>query len=67
MSGVAQSDPVKLYSIEEVAAHLKVHPKTVEIRIRRGELGSMSIGRRVMIRADQLQAFIDAHTVDAVD
>ena len=58
-------EPVTLYSIEDVAARLDVHRKTVETRIRRGELGSVSIGRRVMIRADQLQAFIDAHTVDA--
>jgi excisionase family DNA binding protein len=61
------SEPVKLFNIRVIAERLDLHPKSVELLIRRGELGSVKIGTRVLVRADQLQAFIDAHSVAAGD
>lgn len=59
------SEPIPLFNLGVTAKKLGMHPKTVQLLIRRGELGSVRIGTRVLVRADQLQAFIDAHTVDA--
>ena len=53
---------ISVLSIDEVAGHLGLHRKTVELMIRRGELRSTRVGRRVLVRVDELQEFIDAHT-----
>ena len=53
---------VPLLSIDEVAGHLGLHRKTVELMIRRGDLVPTRVGRRVMVRVDELQEFIDNHT-----
>ena len=53
---------IPVLSIDEVAGHLGLHRKTVELMIRRGELRSTRVGRRVLVRVDELQEFIDAHT-----
>ena len=53
---------VPVMSIDEVADHLGLHRKTVEKMIRRGDLVPTRVGRRVMVRADELQGYIDAHT-----
>ena len=59
--------PVELFTIRETAERLGLHPKTVERMIRRGDLPSMRIGDRkgIRVRADDLQAFIDARTIPA--
>jgi len=62
---MAEESPIKMLSIDDVAAHLGLHRKTIEDLIHRGELGSVTVGRRYWVRADQLQEFIDRHTVDA--
>ena len=62
MSALAGS--VQLHDITTVAERLGLHPKTVSLLIRRGELGHVRIGRRVMVRDDQLVEFIQARTVD---
>jgi excisionase family DNA binding protein len=56
--------PVELYSITETASHLGLHPKTVERMIRRGDLNAVRVGdkKAIRIRADELQAFIDARS-----
>ncbi len=45
------------YTVNEAAALLKLHPKTVRRKIRDGELGSTRIGRQFRITQDQLDAF----------
>ena len=55
--------PPRLLSAEAVAAHLSVNYRTVLDYIASGELPHVPIGRRKLIRADDLAAFIDAHTV----
>lgn len=55
----------RLLSLKDAARHLGVHETTVRGYIQSGQLGSVPIGRRRMVREDQLAAFIDAHTVDA--
>ena len=54
-----------LHSIDQVAALIGMHRKTVEKLIHSGELGHVRVGRRYVIRDDQLAAFVEAHTVDA--
>lgn len=45
------------YTVNEAAALLKLHPKTVRRKIREGELGSTRIGRQYRITQEQLDAF----------
>jgi len=60
-----------LLTIEEVAEALKVHHQTVRTYIAERKLGCVNLGsekrygRRIRVSAEQLAAFIDAHTVDA--
>lgn len=54
----------QLHTIAEIATLLDLHRKTVELMIRRGDLGHVRIGRRVYVRDDQFAEFIDAHTID---
>ena len=53
---------VPVLSIDEVAEHLGLHRKTIEKMIRLGDLTPTRVGRRVMVRVDELQQFIDRHT-----
>lgn len=55
----------KLLSLKDTAKHLGVHETTVNGYVKSGQLGSVLIGRRRMVREDQLMAFINAHTVNA--
>jgi excisionase family DNA binding protein len=59
----------KLWSIEQVAQLLNIHEQTVRKFVRDGELVSTRLGDRVLVRDDEVERFIDAHTVvaDAVD
>lgn len=54
-----------LRTIKQAAEVLCLHPKYVERLIRGGELGSVRIGRRVMVRPDQIARFIDDRTENA--
>lgn len=45
------------YTVNEAAALLKLHPKTVRRKIRDGELGSTRVGRQYRITQEQLDAF----------
>ena len=56
---------VPVLSVDEVAEHLGLHRKTVEKMIRRGDLTVTRVGRRILIRQDELQQFIDRHTDSA--
>lgn len=43
------------------------HPETVRHMIRKGEIGHVRDGKFVRVRRSQLQAWIDAHTVEPLD
>lgn len=49
----------------EVAAQLRVSPRTVRSLIRTRELAAQRIGEEFLIEGSGLAAFIDAHTVAA--
>jgi excisionase family DNA binding protein len=48
-----------LYTVQEVAELLHVHPQTVRDYHRSGELGFVRSGKRHLTRDDQLAKFID--------
>jgi len=56
-----------MFSLGEAAQHLGVAYKTIQREVRDGNIGSVKIGRRRMIRDDQLQQYIDDHTIDPDD
>jgi excisionase family DNA binding protein len=58
-------DGRRLFTIQEAAQVLRLHPETVSDLIHEGQLGHVPQGRRIMVRQDQLIAYIDARTVDA--
>jgi len=51
----------ELFTVDEVAERLHVHPQTVRVWIRRGQLGSHKVGRYDRISDDQLASFLQAH------
>ncbi len=53
------SELPKLYTQEEVAAYLDVHPETVAREIRAGGLLHVRIGKKIRIRHDQLLAYLN--------
>jgi excisionase family DNA binding protein len=59
--------PTRLLSAEAVAAWLGVNYRTVLDYIAAGDLPHVPIGRRKLVRADDLGAFIDARTVRGAD
>lgn len=58
---VTQSDPL-LYSVEEVADMLNCGRATVFRLIRSGDLAIVNIGRRTLVRRDDIDALIEART-----
>lgn len=46
------------WSVDEAAAALGLHPKTVRDLIAQGELPASRIGRRVLVRASDLDAML---------
>ena len=53
---------VKFYTIEEVAAILRVNPATVRQLIASGELNATKVGRQYRISEQQLQDYINRHS-----
>ena len=49
-----------LYTINETAEYLKLHPQTVRRMIRRGDLKTTAVGMRVRIKASDIRAYLDA-------
>jgi excisionase family DNA binding protein len=48
----------KAYTIEEVAAILKVHPRTINRLLERGELRGVKVGRLWRIPEEALTAYL---------
>jgi excisionase family DNA binding protein len=58
--------PTQLLTVAEVAEWLRVEPRYVYRLASSGELLRVYIGRYVRIPAVSVEAYIDAHTVEAV-
>jgi len=56
-------DQEKLYSVEELADILKLHPKTVERFIREGRILGRKIGRSWMVGQEALKEYAHAELV----
>ena len=48
----------RLYTVEEAAGFLKIHPKTLRRKIREGEIESTRVGKRYRFTEAQLQAYL---------
>ena len=48
-----------LYTINETAEYLKLHPQTVRRMIRRGDLQTTAVGMRVRVKASAIRAYLD--------
>jgi excisionase family DNA binding protein len=55
---VKSSSVPELFTVDEVADRLHVHPQTVRAWIRAGKLGTHRVGRYDRISDDQLAAFL---------
>lgn len=56
---VQSADGARLaYSVQELASALGVSPDLVRTLVRRGELRSMHLGRRVVIPASELERYV---------
>lgn len=55
------SDQVPLLSVKGVARNTGLSRATIHRVIKRGELPSLKIGRRRLVRADALAAYLLAH------
>jgi excisionase family DNA binding protein len=49
-----------VYTVKEAATHLKVSLRKVKYLLADGELGSIRSGRRRLIRASDIQAYLDS-------
>ena len=49
-----------LYTINETAEYLKLHPQTVRKMVQRGELRTTAVGMRLRIKASDIRAYLDA-------
>lgn len=47
----------ELYTIQQVADHLGLHPRTVRRYVREGALPARQVGRQYRVTADDLEAF----------
>lgn len=54
---------MKLLTAIEAAATLKTSRRQLSNLVSSGRLGSVKIGRSIRFRADELERFIEAHTI----
>lgn len=47
----------KLYTVDEVAQLLQLHPRTIRLKIRSGDIASTRVGRQYRVSQEQLDAF----------
>ena len=58
-----QLGPVDPYlTIKEAAGRARLAPSTIRLYIRKGKLKAATVGRRVIIRQEDLKAFIDGNS-----
>jgi excisionase family DNA binding protein len=57
----------RLYTVDEVAELLHVHPQTVRAWIKTKQLGSHKVGRYDRISDDQVATFLEARRLDGDD
>ena len=55
---LVEPELVEGFKVEQVAASLNVHPRTLYRAIRRGELECLRIGRAVRVTRDQLDRYL---------
>jgi excisionase family DNA binding protein len=53
----------ELLSVQEAAERLKISIHTLRAWISQRRIGFIKLGRRVLFRSEDLEAFIDAHVV----
>ena len=63
-SPTAVSRTPVLYTVQEIAEVLHVHPQYVRDLHRSGELGFIKAGKRHLTSPEQLDKFISDHTID---
>lgn len=54
----------QLLTVDEVAERLHVHPQTVRMWIRHGQLGRHKVGKYSRISEDQLARFLEVRRED---
>lgn len=52
-----------LYSINEVATHLKVHPDTISSLIRDGKIAAAKIGKQWRISEEAINDYMKSRTI----
>lgn len=52
----------KYYTIQELAASLKVTPQTIRAWIKQDKLKGKKVGKRILIREDKIIEFLDANS-----
>jgi len=61
--GENRKDPSNAYLTVKEAANLsRIGPSTIRLYIRKGKLKAATVGRRVIIRQEDLEAFIDENS-----
>ena len=59
MPNGSRNEPERLWTAEDVAAFLGLHPQTVYAKSRAGEIPSHKIGRSLRFRPSEVQAWVE--------
>lgn len=62
MPDTTRNEPERLWTAEEVAEFLGLHPQTVYAKSRSGEIPSHKIGRALRFRPSEVQAWVEANS-----
>ena len=54
----------KLYTVKEMQEYLGIHRTYAYKILREGKLPKIKLGKRILIRESDLQAFLDRNTID---
>lgn len=57
----------KLYTVKEMQEYLGIHRTYAYKILREGKLPKIKLGKRILIRESDLQAFLDKNTVKATE
>ncbi|OGF65726.1 MAG: hypothetical protein A2Y62_06430 [Candidatus Fischerbacteria bacterium RBG_13_37_8] len=53
---------IKLYTIQEIAEMLKVHPLTIQRKVKKGIIKGVKINKSWYISSDNLKSFLQGNT-----